>query len=111
MIRSGAWKRIRGEGWYSIVAGQTIKYRHSLTLGQSFVVESRVIGFHGRWSYVSHTFLVGAEVFAEAVVRVRFLKETGGTVSPEELERLIGPTPSSLRLPEWVEEWTRSAAG
>ncbi|WP_316316330.1 acyl-CoA thioesterase, partial [Clavibacter michiganensis] len=57
LVRSGLWSRIRARGWYPVVAGQTITYRRSLTLGQRFVVESRVLGTYDRWSYVEQTFL------------------------------------------------------
>ncbi|MDO4138044.1 acyl-CoA thioesterase [Clavibacter michiganensis] len=108
LVRSGLWSRIRARGWYPVVAGQTITYRRSLTLGQRFVVESRVLGTHDRWSYVEQTFLVGDQVAARAVVRNRFLHEGGGTVSAAELDELVGPAPDGTRMPDWVADWTSS---
>ena len=34
MLRSRFWDRISRQGWYPVVAGQTITYRKPLTLGQ-----------------------------------------------------------------------------
>jgi acyl-CoA thioesterase FadM len=108
LVRSGFWARVRARGWYPVVAGQTITYRRSLTLGQRFVVESRILGTHDRWSYVEQTFLVGDEVAARAVVRNRFLHDGGGTVSAAELAELVGPVPDDGRMPDWVADWTSS---
>ncbi|MBD5380392.1 acyl-CoA thioesterase [Clavibacter sepedonicus] len=108
LVRSGLWARVRARGWYPVVAGQTVTYRRSLTLGERFVVESRVLGTHDRWSYVEQTFLVGDQVAAHAVVRNRFLQEGGGTVSASELDELVGPAPDDMRMPDWVVGWTSS---
>lgn len=108
LVRSGVWARIRARGWYSVVAGQTITYRRSLTLGQRYVVESRVLGSDDRYSYVEQTFLVGDQVAARAVVRNRFLRAEGGTVPPKELDELTGPAPSPERMPDWTAGWTAS---
>ncbi|MBF4630948.1 acyl-CoA thioesterase [Clavibacter michiganensis subsp. phaseoli] len=108
LLRSGAWERVRARGWYAVVAGQTITYRRSLTLGQRFAVESRILGTVDKWSCMEQTFRVGDEVVARAVVRTRFLRDAGGTVSAAEVDELAGPAPDGRRPPAWVEEWTRA---
>jgi acyl-CoA thioesterase FadM len=108
LVRSGLWARVRARGWYPVVAGQTITYRRSLTLGQRYVVESRVLGMDDRWSYVEQTFLVGDEVAARAVVRNRFLRDSGGTVPATELAELVRPVPGDARMPDWIADWTTS---
>lgn len=106
MIRSGFWAKLQAQGWYPVVAGQTISYRKSLRLGQRFDLYTRVIGFDDRWGYIEQTFCVGTTVYARAIVRSRFLKRTGGSVDHDELERLAGGFPESLVVPEWMGEWT-----
>jgi acyl-CoA thioesterase FadM len=105
MLRSGIGRRLRKTGIYPVVAAQTIRYRRSLQLFQTFEVETQVIGWDEKAFVIQHRFLRRGEVVAEAVVRSRFLKRQGGTVSSRELLDLIGHAGPSPRLPEWIEAW------
>ncbi|MWB97206.1 acyl-CoA thioesterase [Agromyces seonyuensis] len=109
MIRSGFWKRLEDAGWYPVVAGQTIAYRKSLQPWQRFDVYTRILGFDERWGYLEQTFVVGSTVYAQAIVRSRFLKKSGGSVDHDELFALAGEHPAHLELPEWLDEWTANA--
>ena len=106
MMRSGWWDRFRHQGWYPVVAGQTITYRKSLTLGQRFEVESRVLGMDERWFYVQQVFRNEGTIYAHAMVRTRFLKKTGGSVEHAEMGEFLGGFPDGLDVPEWVGPWT-----
>ncbi|THV40182.1 acyl-CoA thioesterase [Glycomyces buryatensis] len=106
MMRSGFWKKLKERAWYPVVAGQTITYRKSLQLGQRFDVDTRVLGFDERWIYIEQTFCVGKTVYAQAYVRSRFLKRSGGSVEHDELEELAGGIPDTLEVPEWLRKWT-----
>lgn len=105
LLRSGVWRALRTQGWYPVVAGQTITYRRSLKLGQQFDLYTRMLGFDDRWGYVEQTFCVGDTVYAQAVVRSRFLKESGGSVEHDELARLVGGFPDELVVPEELKAW------
>lgn len=59
MLRSGFWKRLTAQGWYPVVAGQSITYRKSLVLWQKFDIASRVLGHDDRWIYMEQVFRVG----------------------------------------------------
>lgn len=109
MLRSGFWGRLVRRGWYPVVAGQTITYRRSLTLGQRFDVVTRILGFDERWGYLEQTFVVGDTVYAHAVVRTRFLRRGGGSVDHDELAELAGGFPEHLHVPDWVHDWARGA--
>lgn len=108
MLRSGTWARLTERGWYPVVAGQTITYRRSLQPFERFRVRTRVLGADDRWFYLEQTFLTGREgtVSAQAVVRARFLKKTGGSVEVEELYELAGRPAHDLEVPAWVTRWT-----
>lgn len=108
MQRSGLMKELGRRGWYPVVAGQTITYRRSLRPGQRFDLDTRVIGFDERWIYLEQTFRVGDVIHAQAMVRSRFLKRTGGSVEHQELEELVGGFPDHLEVPAWLREWTRA---
>lgn len=105
MLRSGMIWTLRRRGFYPVVAAQTIRFRRSLRLLQSFEVETTVLGWDERAFLLQHHFLRSGELMAEAVVRSRFLKRTGGGVSPQELLEVLGRTGPSPALPAWIEAW------
>ena len=110
MLRSGLWDHVKAQGWYPVVAGQTITYRRSLTLGQPFDIATRVMGYDEKWIYMEQVFRRGDQVVADAVVRARFLRWKGGSVDVPEVLAAAPPEPEGLRVPEWVENWNREAS-
>jgi acyl-CoA thioesterase FadM len=106
LLRSGFWAQAVAAGWYPVVAGQTITYRRSLTLGQRFDLYTRILGYQDRWVYVEQTFCRGEVVHARAVVRTRFLRRGGGSVENEDLRALAGDPPDGREVPAWVQGWT-----
>ena len=106
MMRAGWWDRFRRQGWFPVVAGQTITYRKSLTLGQRFDVESRIVGMDDRWFFVHQVFRSEGTVYAHAMVRARFLKKGGGTVEHDEMGEFLGGFPDWLDIPAWIGHWT-----
>lgn len=110
LLRSGAAKALRRRGFYPVVAAETIRFRRSLQLFQAFEVETKVLGWDEKAFLIQHHFLRRGEVVAEAVVRARFLKRGGGTVSSAELLATIGHGGETPQLPVWVEAWNRENA-
>src|SRR6478609_4727646 len=105
LLRSGVGARLLRKGLYPVVAAETIRFRRSLQLFQSFEVETAIIGWDEKAFIIQHRFLRGAELVAEAIVRSRFLKRGGGTVRSSELLELLGKTGPSPELPAWIEAW------
>ena len=110
MLRSRFWRRITEQGWYPVVAGQSITYRRSLQLWERFDLASRVLGHDDRWVYMEQVFRRDGEVVADAVVRARFLRTSGGSVPMEEVLDLAGPVPDHRQLPEWVAQWNEGSS-
>lgn len=110
MLRSGFWKVTQERGWYPVVAGQGITFRKSLELWQKFEVRTKVLGIDEAWVYMEQSFHRGDVLIADAVVRARFLKKTGGSVTSEELIEAVGGVPAHIELPQWVKDWTRDSA-
>lgn len=110
MLRSGMAGPIRQRGYYPVVAAETIRFRRSLQLFQAFEVETKVLGWDDKAFLVQHHFLRGDELVAEAIVRARFLKRRGGTVTSAELLEAIGVAEPSPPLPEWIAAWNRENA-
>ena len=109
MMRSGFWATLRERGWYPVVAGQTIAYRRSLQPFQRFDVRTEVLGAEGRWIYLEQTFVAQGQNVARAVVRARFLRRSGGSVSVEEIFEAAGLPDRDLTVPEWIPRWTRES--
>lgn len=107
MIRSGTWAKLKQLSWYPVVAGQTIAYYRSLNPGRRFDIHTRVLGLDDRWGFLEQSFVSGGVVCAKAVVRTRFLKRSGGSVSHDEFEAEFGTTPGSENIPMWVLEWSK----
>lgn len=105
ILRSGMAPRLRRAGVYPVVAAETIRFRRSLQLFQAFEIETRVIGWDEKAFLIEHRFLRGEELVADAVVRSRFLKRSGGTVTSQVLLELLGRTGPSPELPAWVAAW------
>jgi len=105
MLRSGLAAKLWRKGLYPVVAAETIRFRRSLQLFQAFEVETTVLGWDDKAFIIQHRFLRREELVAEAFVRSRFLRRSGGTVSSRELLELVGRSEPSPALPDWVQAW------
>ena len=48
-------------------------------------------------------------VHAQAIVRSRFLKRSGGSVTHDELEEVAGPLADHAAIPDWVLAWSAAS--
>jgi acyl-CoA thioesterase FadM len=110
ILRSGMGSVLKRHGWYPVVAAETIRFRRSLQLFQAFDIETTIIGWDEKAFVLQHHFTRAGTLVAEAVVRWRFLKRKGGTVSSGELLAAIGVNAPSPALPTWIEDWNRHNA-
>ncbi len=108
VLRSGLWAMTQKHKINAVVANQTITYRKSLKRGDVFTLETRVAGVDERASYFEQRFTVDGEIYAEATVRMRFVKRGGGTVPIRQILEWTGPAPQDRLLPTWMQEWTTS---
>ena len=107
LIRTGIWDVFQKQGWYAVVASETITFRKSLELWQRFTVESRLLGHDDKSAYLMHRAVVDGEVYAEMIVRARFLRRSGGIVPHEELFEALHRPDNLPELAPWVAEWAR----
>ena len=89
---------------------ETITFRKSLELWQAFTVESRLIGHDDKATYMMHRAVVDGEVYAQMVVRARFLRRGGGVIPLEELFEALHRPDNLPELEPWVREWAAAAA-
>lgn len=85
MLRSGAFFKINRQGIYPVVASEAIRFRRSLTPLQKFEIHTRIAAWDDRYFYLRQDFKVKGEICAEALVKGRFLRKSGGKVAPVEL--------------------------
>ena len=110
LIRTGLWDAMAARDWYAVVASETVSFRKSLQLWQRFTVESRILGHDDKAVYQIHRAVVKGEVYAEMIVRARFLRKTGGVVNTDELFEALGRPDDLPPLPEWITDWAVGAA-
>lgn len=108
--RSGAWRSLAAAGIYPVIANETISFRRSLMPWQRFTIESRIVGYDAKAVFMEQRFVVAGEIYAQALIRGRFIRKSGGTVGLSEIIELTGADVASLVLPEWAERWAEDVA-
>lgn len=89
MLKAGAFHKIRRAGIYPVIVSEAIRFRKSLTPFQAFKMHTRIATWDDKYYYLFQHFLVGDEVYASALVKGRFLRRSGGKVSPQELNTFL----------------------
>jgi len=111
MLRSAVFGPVRAQGWYPVVAAETIRFQRSLKLFQRFTIRTEVVGWDDKSIYIQQTFTSKNQQVAVAAVNARFLSRKGGKVTPAELFDLLGePQRESPELPAWIETWKEATA-
>jgi YbgC/YbaW family acyl-CoA thioester hydrolase len=98
MARSGLWLRLKKAGWYPVVVEESITFRRSLRLFQTYQVHTTVIGWDDKHILMQQTFCCNDIEVAIAKVKARFLKKTGGSVPVADLLKLAGITQASPQI-------------
>ena len=109
LIRTGLADATRKQGWYPVVSNETITFRKSLNLWQSFVIETRFIGHDDRAFFLEHRAVVDGEIYAQAIIRARMLRRSGGTVPHEELFAAIGRPEGLPDVQPWLHDWAAAS--
>ena len=110
MLRSGTWQQLRKLRWYPVVVAETITFRKSLAPWQTFQMESRVAGWDAEGFYVDQRFTVAGEIYAQAWVRLRFLQNPRGIVTPVQILEKLGRPADVREVPQWVLDWAANTA-
>ena len=95
VFRNGVYDACYKKGWYAVVAGETIKFKKSLQLWDKFTLQTQVVGHDEKNFFVQQKFICRGELMATGLVKVRFLKKKGGSVTPEEIFAQINETPQN----------------
>lgn len=105
IFRNGVFDLATSKGWYSVVAGETIKFKRSLELWDKFQLETQIIGFDDKYFFIQQKFLKDGNMMATGLVKVRFLQRKGGTVSTKEVMDLFKDQQLQNHAQELSEEW------
>lgn len=105
MARAQAADKIAAQGWYPVVASETIRFRRSLKLFQKFELRTRLISWDEKYLYLEHKFTSRGEVIAVGMIRARFLSKAGGAVSPQDLLKALGLSLQPPVFPDHLLSW------
>lgn len=105
----GGFAALAARGWYPVVAASTMSYRRSLTLGQAFTIETRLVGWDERMAYLEQRFVRDGVGCARGLVAGRFLtRGSGAKVAAPEVVELLGPGTVQPELPPDVAAWAQA---
>ena len=91
LLRTKTFWRLAKKGYYPVVSSESIRFKKSLELLQSFDVVTKIEALDERDFYMSQTFIRGERVVAEGVIKGRFLQRgRKGSVPSRELFELVG---------------------
>jgi YbgC/YbaW family acyl-CoA thioester hydrolase len=88
IFRNGVFDASTKKGWYSVVAGETIKFKKSLELWDKFQIETQIMGHDDKNFFIQQ----------------RFLRK-GGTVSPQEVMDLFKDQKIKNHASELSQDW------
>jgi acyl-CoA thioesterase FadM len=111
IIRSGVRALLQQRDWYPVVASETIRFRESLPAFAQFELRSRTLGWDDKSFYLRQLFLRRGRVIAIGIVRIRFLRRSGGTLPAAEVASAILPGVASPVLPEYIAMWRSAESG
>jgi acyl-CoA thioesterase FadM len=103
-FRNGVYDLYNKVGWYAVVAGETIRFKKSLKLWDRFTLQTQMVGYDDKYFFIRHKFVCRGELMATGLVKVRFLKKSGGTVSTKEFLEQLKEHPQN-ETPALGDEW------
>jgi YbgC/YbaW family acyl-CoA thioester hydrolase len=106
MRRSGVLAIMNSRGWYPVVVLESASFFRSLKWGERFEIQTEVIGWDAKYFFMRQSFNRAGKTVADAYVKARMLKRSGGAVSTRELFEIVGANESSPPLPDWLRVWS-----
>lgn len=99
LIRTGIWDVIRRNNWRPILGSVAVQYRRELRLWERASIETRLLGWDARWTYLEHRITSGTgRPMALALAKAGF-RSGGRWVDPEALRAQLPFPISPLILP------------
>ena len=89
VARTGLGKEALRKLWRPIVGSAFINFRKELNPLQKFRLESRILGWEGRWFYIQQRFYKGEVLCAEGVVKA-LMADKNGPMEAQQILEVIG---------------------
>lgn len=105
IFRNGVFEKSHQNGWYSVVAGEMIKFKKSLKLWDKFQIETKIIGHDEKNFFIQQKFICRGNLMATGLVKARFLKRKGGGVTCDEVLKLFNDHGLQNNAIDLSEEW------
>lgn len=109
MARSGLMEKLNARGWHPVVTSQTIQYRRSLRLFETFDIVTRVLSWDDKYILLQQEFVRRSEVVATALMRGRF-RSREGNVAMSEIIALAGDPALPADVSEYARQWNATQA-
>ncbi len=90
IFRNGVFDLSQKNGWYGVVASETMKFKRSLQLWDKFTLQTQITGYDDKYFYITQKFILKDAVVAQGLVKIRFLSKKGGGISTSEIIRATG---------------------
>lgn len=109
MIRTNFFKVLSKYKIYPVIASEMIRFKKSLGFFQKYTLTTQLLGWDDKFFYIKHFFKVREEIYALAVVKVRFLhRKEARAISPQEIIDLTAFKLTSPALPGWIFTWNEA---
>ena len=94
VARSGLLRTMLKRRWRPVLGAAQIRYLKPIGPGQSFRLETRVVGWEGKWFWIRQRFYLGEQMVADSLVKALFLGPKGSVQADEALEAIGQPQAS-----------------
>src|SRR5216683_3992970 len=98
----------RRQNAFPVVGDAVAKFRRDLKTFQTFEIQTRLIGWDSKWGFIEHRFVRDHRVIGVVAIRGIF-KGPDGPIDPGVLLAGVGHTAPSPALPEWTNDFNKSA--
>ncbi len=102
--RIGLMEVLRRRKWGLAVAGASVRWRKRVTVFQKATIRSRLVGWEGRWFYITQSMWVNGQPVSSALLRTAVTSKNGAVEGPEVLKELGFPS-WQPEMPAWVRAW------
>ena len=85
------WQKMKHAKIYPVLAGETIQFRQSLEPFESYLIDTKVIGWDDRFMYIEHRYHRHHKTCALAIVKIRMIGQNNTRVSPMAFIQLVDP--------------------
>jgi acyl-CoA thioesterase FadM len=107
VLRSGAGRAAFAQRALPIVGDSLAKFRRDLKVFDRFDLQTRLLGWDDKWTFMEHRFMRHGRVLGVVVIRGLF-KGPQGPISPQAFLDFMGLKAEAPALPDWVLDWNRS---